>query len=257
MLSTVTLSVQVSLMGEVFQGLVLLGDRLVHLRVHVSRPSEHQERNFRTAYHKVVPECIGLLTRLQSLSLLGCGSVVAFAERAAGLSLLQSLELEGSARLYTFPYYRDVWPALCSLRIFGQRLELRCLTESIELWTGLEELSLVDCTRLQGLPPEVGQWKKLRRLSLKNCWGLQSLPMESSGWTSLVELDLSQCGSLTELPLSCQYWVNLQEVRLDDCTRLESLPGGARQWTRLRVLEMASCHLNVEVGTGESAWPNL
>jgi hypothetical protein len=120
MLSMVTVSVDVSLMGEVFEALVPLSNRLSHLRVYMSRPAEHQSRNYRAAYHKVVPESIGSLKMLQFLSLLGCGSVVSFAERAAGLSRLESLELEGSARLYTFPNCKDAWPALRTLRIWGR-----------------------------------------------------------------------------------------------------------------------------------------
>jgi hypothetical protein len=239
MLSMVTVSEDVSLMGEVFEASAPLSDRLSHLHVYVSRPAEHQGRNYRTAYHKVVPESIGSLKMLQFFSLLGCGSVVSFAERAAGLSRLESLELEGSVRLYTFLNCKDAWPALWSLRIWGQYLVLRSLRESI---AGLEELHLKDCTRLGRLPPQVGQWKSLRQLSLKNCWSLKSLPAEVSGWTSFVEVDFSQCGSLIELPIGCQNWGKIEEMRLDDCTRMESLSDGARQWTCLRVLEMAFCH---------------
>jgi hypothetical protein len=139
----------------------------------------------------------------------------------------------------------------------GAKLELRNLRESIALWTGLEELHLEDCTRLERLPPQVCVWKSLRRLSLKNCWSLKSLPVEVSGWTSVVEADFSQCGSLIELPIGCQNWKKIEEMRLDDCTRMESLSDGARQWTCLRVLEMASCHMSVEVGTGDHVWPLL
>jgi hypothetical protein len=135
----VTLSAEVSVLSDVIEALSCCRDQLVHLRVYICRPAEHEGRNYRSVYNKVVPESIGLLKNLQSLRLLGCGSLVSFAERTAGMSRLEVLELEGSARLFCFSSYVDAWPALRALRIWGQQLQLRSLTGSVEMWGRMEE----------------------------------------------------------------------------------------------------------------------
>ncbi|HEV7473180.1 MAG TPA: COR domain-containing protein [Pyrinomonadaceae bacterium] len=153
----------------------------------------------------VVPESLGLLTRLHSLDLSN-NHLTALPEWLGQLTELQSLNLSSS--------------------------QLTALPESLGQLTELQSLEL-SYNQLTELPKWLGQLTELQSLNLSHNQ-LMALPEWLGLPAQLKSLDLSR-NKLTELPESLGQLTKLQSLDLSD-NQLMALPESLGQLTELRNL---------------------
>ncbi|CAA0384486.1 unnamed protein product [Arabidopsis thaliana] len=120
--------------------------------------------------------------------------------------------------------------------------------------TNLEELKLIDCSSLVGLPSSIEKLTSLQRLDLQGCSSLVELPSFGNA-TKLEKLDLENCRSLVKLPPSINA-NNLQELSLINCSRLVELPA-IENATKLRVLKLQNCSSLIELPLSIGTATNL
>lgn len=87
----------------------------------------------------------------------------------------------------------------------------------------LQRLGCLACSFAQ-LPAELGQLVQLQQISLVDCSRLTSLPEQLGRLTALTDLNCEGCSSLASLPTSIGQLQQLQVLNLGNCSSLASLP---------------------------------
>nr|AXU93652.1 RPP4/RPP5-like protein [Arabidopsis thaliana] len=176
-----------------------------------------------------LPSTIGNLQRLELLEMKECTGLEVL-PTDVNLSSLETLNLSGCSSLRTFP--------LISTRI-------ECL--------------YLENTAIEEIPSTIGNLHRLVRLEMKECTGLEVLPTDVN-LSSLETLDLSGCSSLRSFPLISESikWLylentaieeipdlskatNLKNLKLNNCKSLVTLPSTIGNLQRLELLEMKEC----------------
>ncbi|KAK8626934.1 hypothetical protein V6N13_134563 [Hibiscus sabdariffa] len=116
-----------------------------------------------------LPRGLQNLRCLESLSLIGCDSLVSLAVN--GLSSLSSLEIMSCEKLSS-------------------------LTESLQHLSSLRRLSIWRCERLSGLPNEIQHLTSLSTLEIVGCPDMMSLPQGVRSLTALQTLIIEECPHL-------------------------------------------------------------
>ncbi|TYI03292.1 hypothetical protein ES332_A11G328000v1 [Gossypium tomentosum] len=102
--------------------------------------------------------------------------------------------------------------------------------------TNLENMNLVNCTKLLELPSSLQHLEKLTRLNLRMCENLRFLPSLYKA-TSLTTLILSDCSILFSFP---EVSSNLRELHLEG-TAIEQVPSSMESLSQLVLLSMEDC----------------
>ncbi|PON33861.1 Leucine-rich repeat [Parasponia andersonii] len=104
-----------------------------------------------------------------------------------------------------------------------------------QLWNGVQELHLINCTRLMNLSTTICELKHLRDLSLLRCSELENFPEILEPVESLRSLDLRETG-ITGLPrfFACTLF-------LDDCENLAFVPHSIFCISSLQKLSLSNC----------------
>ncbi|XP_045798935.1 disease resistance protein RUN1-like isoform X2 [Trifolium pratense] len=196
----------------------------------------------------VVHPSIGLLTKLEFLSLQNCTSLVTLVFRyAPRLMSLRVLSLSGCTKLENTLNFTE----LSNLQYLDMDrcASLSTIHESVEALEELTFLSLRECTNLVGIPDGLNNMTSLTTLDLYGCLKFTNLPLrvvnDHSSLESLIFLDLSFCNiskvpkdigklrclerlnlqgnKFTELPSSLSWLDNLSYLNLSHCHKLQSL----------------------------------
>ncbi|CAI5518299.1 unnamed protein product [Closterium sp. Naga37s-1] len=209
-----------------------------------------------------LPESLGYLQRLHSLSIDHCHHLSSLLTSLPGLSSLAHLHLNAS-KLSALP---DVFGWASNLRSFSlfagsftlmpdslplaaalQQLALHnlhsltALPRDLGNLTSLQELEIVECSELVGLPALLCLLSSLTRLTVTECPALAALPQAMGlGLHSLQELTLD-CKNITHLPPSFFSMASLEELGMFHlaCVR-GPLPDGFSRFTRLRELSLVA-----------------
>ncbi|KAG0583028.1 hypothetical protein KC19_3G103100 [Ceratodon purpureus] len=136
----------------------------------------------------------------------------------------------------------------------------------VDLWmlwysqscSNLRLLNLNYCTSITRLPDSMGQ--SLQELRLVNCKKLEMLPPSIQHLKGLTFLDLRGCTSLKALPDSVGALPNLKDLSAYNCTSLQALPTSIGHLSSLETLYIGAnpgCQISSEdIGSG-SAWTRL
>ncbi|WJX76705.1 hypothetical protein P8452_60092 [Trifolium repens] len=190
---------------------------------------------------KVHPS-IGLLTKLEFLSLQNCTSLVTldFGNEPIRPCLMRSLRvlhLAGCTKLENTPNFYGLF--VLQYLDMDQCASLSTIHESVRGLAMLKLISLRDCTNLAEIP--AGIMRHVTTLDLCGCSKLDKLPLTSISMKSLVFLDLSFC-NLGYLPnafgehLSCLERLNLQGNKIGE------LPSTFKSLHNLSYLNLSHCH---------------
>ena len=144
-----------------------------------------------------LPETIGLLTNLDSLSLWNCEKLWDLPISIGQLKLLTRLFLRYCSSLETLP-------------------------ESLGALASLQQLLIFNCASITRIPASIGHLSGLFQLHMQGCGSLQSFPDSLSQLNGLARLEILDCGnSLEGLDLRRA----LQGLRIWGCTSITQLPG--------------------------------
>ncbi|KAH9725784.1 ADP-ribosyl cyclase/cyclic ADP-ribose hydrolase [Citrus sinensis] len=133
-----------------------------------------------------------------------------------------------------------------------EELDLEAIEElplSIELLSGLVQLTLKGCKNLSSLLISLSSLKCLRTLELSGCSKLKRFLEIVASMEDLSELYLDGT-FITKLPLSIELLTGLELLNLNDCKNLLRLPSSIDGLCSLSKLDLSYC------GLGEGAIPN-
>jgi hypothetical protein len=183
---------------------------------------------------------LATLSRLQSLSLVGCDALVSLPEWLRELSTLQSLELHTCDALESLPEWLGELSALEKLKI-SWCAALVSLPECLGLLTKLTHLELSWNRQLESLPGSLGQLSVLQHLDLQRNKQLASLPDTLGQLSALQHLDLQGNKQLASLPDTLGQLSALQHLDLQGNKQLASLPNTMGQLSALQRLDLRGC----------------
>ncbi|KAH7677546.1 P-loop containing nucleoside triphosphate hydrolase protein [Dioscorea alata] len=138
---------------------------------------------------EVVPTCIGLLHKLQTLSLSHCRCLWILPDSIGQLSNLSTLDIKGCSSLQSLP-------------------------SSIGFLMNLTKLDLSKCCYLQALPESLSRLSNLQVLNLQDCLHLSELPVEMKDMKSLIHLNLTGCVGLSCIPAGIGLLSNLRTLSI-------------------------------------------
>ena len=163
---------------------------------------------------KELPDNIGSLEALQTLSVNGC------------LNLEMFLEIKGIWGIY------DIF--------FAGKIAIKELLCSIGHLIGPNNLNLENYKNLSGLSSSIYGLKYLKRLFLNGCSNVEAFLEIMFDMEHLSSFYL--CGmAMTELPSSIERLKNLNLLELSNCENLVTLPNSISNLTRLRTLRVRNC----------------
>jgi Leucine-rich repeat (LRR) protein len=145
---------------------------------------------------EVIPESIGELCLLTTLTVAGSQKIKSFPEAAiAKLTELRRFMVSDTPKLQTLP------ESLSSLKqlVYVSIWMCPTLTEfpaSFEEWT-IERLTIARCRTFSHLPDSIGNLKSLKSLIVIDCQRVQSVPDSLTRLSSLVELKIQGYPMLT------------------------------------------------------------
>ncbi|KAL5564279.1 hypothetical protein UlMin_027443 [Ulmus minor] len=187
-----------------------------------------------------LPNEIGNLSSLQSLNISGCSSLVSLPNEIGNLSSLQSLDISGCSSLVSLPNEIGNLSSLQSLGISGCS-SLVSLPNEIGNLSSLQSLGISGCSSLVSLPNEIGNLSSLQSLGISGCSSLVSLPNEIGNLSSLQSLGISGCSSLVSLPNEIGNLSSLQSLGISGCSNLTSLPNEIGNLSSLQSLDIGGC----------------
>ena len=127
---------------------------------------------------------------------------------------LKTLVLSGCLKLRKFPHVAGSMECLRELLLDGT--DIKELPLSIELLSGLVQLTLNDCKSLVRLPSNINGLKSLKTLNLFGCSKLENVPETLGQVQSLEELDIS--GTAVRRPPSSIFFMkNLKTLSFRGC----------------------------------------
>ncbi|KAL5565855.1 hypothetical protein UlMin_029019 [Ulmus minor] len=188
-----------------------------------------------------LPNEIGNLSSLQSLYIRGCSSLVSLSNEIGKLSSLGSLDISGCSSLVSLPNEIGKLSSLGSLDISGCS-SLVSLPNEIGKLSSLGSLDISGCSSLVSLPNEIGKLSSLGSLDLRGCSSLVSLPNEIGKLSSLGSLDLRGCSSLVSLQNEIGKLSSLGFLDLRGCSSLVSLPNEIGKLSSLGSLVLRGCY---------------
>ncbi|KAL5565339.1 hypothetical protein UlMin_028503 [Ulmus minor] len=187
-----------------------------------------------------ISDWLSSLTRLQSLDIGGCSSLVSLPNEIGNLSSLQSLYIRECSNLVSLPNEIGNLSSLQSLYIGGCS-SLVSLPNEIGNLSSLQFLYIGGCSSLVSLPNEIGNLSSLQSLYIINCPSLVSLPNEIGNLSSLQSLDIGGCSSLVFLPNEIGNLSSLQSLNIDLRSSLVSLPNEIGNLSSLQSLHIGGC----------------
>ncbi|KDO43040.1 hypothetical protein CISIN_1g0451862mg, partial [Citrus sinensis] len=107
----------------------------------------------------------------------------------------------------------------CLRELLLDGTDIKELPVSIELLSGLVQLSLKGCKNLLSLPIAISSLKCLRNLKLSGCSKLKKFPQIVASMEDLLELYLDGT-SITEVPSSIELLHGLELLNLNNCKNL-------------------------------------
>jgi hypothetical protein len=122
-----------------------------------------------------LPECLGNLCALQTLSLYRCKGLKRLPESLGNCTALEHLSIHKSRELESLP------DSFCNL-------------------TNLKSLDLDSCRGISEIPSDISNFQSLERLYIERCHGLRWLPNSLGDLKSLEHLRINSCRGLIYLP---------------------------------------------------------
>ncbi|KAK9205176.1 hypothetical protein WN943_015443 [Citrus x changshan-huyou] len=224
------------------QGLECLSNKLRLLDWHQypwkSLPSNLQLD--KTVEFKMCYSCVEELwkgTTLILLNLKGCTSLTTLPGKIV-MKSLKTLVLSGCFKLKKFPCIAGGMKCLQELLL--NETDIKELPLSIELLSGLVQLTLKGCKNLSSLPVTISSLKWLRNLELSGCSKLKIFPEIVASMEDLSELYLDGT-SITEMPSSIELLMGLELLNLNDCKNLVRLPSSIKGLKYLKTLNLSGC----------------
>ncbi|ESR54966.1 hypothetical protein CICLE_v10023938mg [Citrus x clementina] len=163
-----------------------------------------------------------LHNKLILLNLKGCTSLTTLPGKIF-MKSLKTLVLSGCLKLRKFPHVAGSMECLRELLLDGT--DIKELPLSIELLSGLVQLTLNDCKSLVRLPSNINGLKSLKTLNLSGCSKLENVPETLGQVESLEELDIS--GTAIRRPPSSIFLMdNLRTLSFLGCNG----PPSAASW---------------------------
>ena len=170
----------------------------------------------------VVKGCIRLIKvhpfvvvhkRLTLLDLEGCKNLISL-PRKFEMESLEILNLSNCSKIKRIPKFMGNMERLSKLHLDGTAITK--LPSSVEHFTNLAALHLMDCKNLVGLPTNLCNFNLLKELNVAGCSKLDNLPENLWNVVSLQELDLSGI-ALRKPPVSIVRLRNLKVLSLMGC----------------------------------------
>ncbi|MFS8012470.1 putative leucine-rich repeat domain superfamily [Helianthus anomalus] len=177
---------------------------------------------------KRLPDSIGYLTRLESLTLSGCKKLKKLPTSICNLTSVSVLHLERCSSLENFPDELGDWKGLSG--IYASNTKIKQLPDS------------TNCCNLRSLPNSICKLKSLRTLRLTDCLNLQELPEKLGDLHRLEDIGVSGT-RITQLPDTIQRMPYLHTLLLNNCKQLKSVPGRNLGLSLIRVLALRDCNL--------------
>ncbi|KAH9650305.1 ADP-ribosyl cyclase/cyclic ADP-ribose hydrolase [Citrus sinensis] len=174
---------------------------------------------------------------LEELDLKGCTSLTTLSSKIF-MKPLKTLVLSGCLKLRKFPHVAGSMECLRELLLDGT--DIKELPVSIELLSGLVQLSLKGCKNLLSLPIAISSLKCLRNLKLSGCSKLKKFPQIVASMEDLLELYLDGT-SITEVPSSIELLHGLELLNLNNCKNLVRLPNSINGLKLLKTLNLSGC----------------
>ncbi|XP_052290040.1 disease resistance protein RUN1-like [Citrus sinensis] len=178
-----------------------------------------------------------LHNKLILLNLKGCTSLTTLSSKIF-MKPLKTLVLSGCLKLRKFPHVAGSMECLRELLLDGT--DIKELPVSIELLSGLVQLSLKGCKNLLSLPIAISSLKCLRNLKLSGCSKLKKFPQIVASMEDLLELYLDGT-SITEVPSSIELLHGLELLNLNNCKNLVRLPNSINGLKLLKTLNLSGC----------------
>ncbi|KAH9681221.1 ADP-ribosyl cyclase/cyclic ADP-ribose hydrolase [Citrus sinensis] len=178
-----------------------------------------------------------LRNKLILLNLKGCTSLTTLSSKIF-MKSLKTLVLSGCLKLRKFPHVAGSMECLRELLLDGT--DIKELPVSIELLSGLVQLSLKGCKNLLSLPIAISSLKCLRNLKLSGCSKLKKFPQIVASMEDLLELYLDGT-SITEVPSSIELLPGLELLNLNNCKNLVRLPNNINGLKSLKTLNLSGC----------------
>ncbi|KAK9180199.1 hypothetical protein WN943_029406 [Citrus x changshan-huyou] len=178
-----------------------------------------------------------LHNKLILLNLKGCTSLTTLPGKIF-MKSLKTLVLSGCLKLRKFPHVAGSMECLRELLLDGT--DIKELPLSIELLSGLVQLTLKGCKNLSSLPITISSLKCLRNLKLSGCSKLKKFPQIVASMEDLSELYLDGT-SITEVPSSIELLTGLELLNLNDCKNLVRLPNSINGLKSLKTLNLSGC----------------
>ncbi|KAK9205242.1 hypothetical protein WN943_015509 [Citrus x changshan-huyou] len=165
-----------------------------------------------TRLRKIHPSLL-LHKKLILLNLKGCKSLTTLPGKIF-MKSLKTLVLSGCLKLRNFPHVAGSMECLRELLL--DETDIKEMPLSIELLSGLVQLTLKGCKNLVRLPSNINSLKSLKTLNLSGCFKLENL-LEAVGQVeSLEELDISGTAIMCP-PSSIFLMKNLKALSFRGC----------------------------------------
>ncbi|XP_057989882.1 disease resistance protein RUN1 isoform X2 [Hevea brasiliensis] len=151
---------------------------------------------------------------------------------------LQYLSVHGCSRLAKFP---EISGNIKQLDLSGT--SIKDVPTSIGCLSGLVDLALRNCSKLESLPGSICQLKLLEILQVDGT-SIKELPSQIENLQGLVELSLSNCKDLVKLPEKIGHLKSLRKLVLNGCNLLE-IPDSIGCLSSLKVLDLSENNFEI------------
>lgn len=188
--------------------------------------------------NNTLPDSIRYLSNLEWLSISG-EKLTKLPESTIQLHNLRHIIISGSFSANSFQFLSS---------------GLTQLPENIGQFKQLEQIRLVKCNNIKGLPESIGELSNLKELFLA-CENLTMLPESISKLNHLQKLTIK--GNIIRLPENIGKLYTLKELHLFDCNSLTTLPENIGQLHNLELLSIRNCINLIELPESIAQLKNL
>ncbi|KAJ1273942.1 hypothetical protein BS78_05G024500 [Paspalum vaginatum] len=185
-------------------------------------------------------ECLGALGFLQKLSIWNCNNLSSLPQSMGQLTSLEELWIQGCPALHQLPESLGELSSLWTLHV-EDLYNIKSFPESMCQLTSLKKLCVRGCVGLTSLPQGIEGLVSLENLSIVICPRIKSLPEGIKGLTALKEFEISLCPGIKSLPEGIKGLAALKKLTISACPRIESLPEVIQGLTALNELEIDRC----------------
>ncbi|WVZ54682.1 hypothetical protein U9M48_005445 [Paspalum notatum var. saurae] len=187
-----------------------------------------------------LPECLGAIGSLQKLSIWNCNNLSSLPQSMGQLTSLQVLEIKGCPALHQLPECLGELSSLRTLHVEGL-CNIKSFPQSLQHLTSLQYLTIVACRALHELPGGLGDLRSLCELNIHWLQSMTCFPESMFRLTSLKKLCVGKCRSLTSLPHVMEGMASLENILISRCRGIKSLPEGIKDLTSLKELMISAC----------------